>query len=485
MEFLFPTVGLILAGALALVARKAYTRQRRLLAGWHTAAGELGLQVVRSDTYGRHKIAGELEGVAVEVHAVRRSGARRRPITHFSARSRGIPADLSIRWQGLLGELRDAAGGRQRLRTGNESFDEQTWVSGAEAPTTALLDRATRAALTGVLAPRNGKVEGGTVAFELPGLIAEPERIVAAVRDLDDLTRRLSLTGRSVPELLHASATTDPIGPVRRRSLEVLIRHYPQEPETTRACEWTVTEGGDPEVTLVAAGHLRQRGWPYLEELVKSPAVEDALRIAALEHLIAHVPGGRLVPFLEAVVGQRYRPLHPPALRALGRLRPPGAFESAVGRLNGADEATAVAAAQVLGDLGDPRAEPALLGLMGRTEATVRAAAATALGKVGTRRAIELLLACSESSPLLFEGEVRRALQEALDLIRARLDEGADMGQLSLAAGTGDLGSLSVVVGEGALSPATPRDQEAEAPQGTTGSEAAPGPAAEPPRSDS
>lgn len=480
----FLLLGAFLAGALAFAARTLHLRNLRLLAGWRDAAGQLGLRLVQGKTHPRLKIAGEIDGVAIEVHALRRGGGRRRPAMCFAARSPGIPADLSIRWEGLLGELRDALGRAERVRTGNESFDEQAHVSGPEAATVALLDRATRARLTGVLAPRQGTVAGGTVAFTVSGVIGDPGQIVARARELAELARRLSLAGRSVPELLRGSATTDPLGPVRQRSLEVLVRYHPAERDTDLACEWTVKEGTDPAATLMAARHLRAAGWPYLQKMVDSPAVEDALRVAALEHLIASVPGDRLVPMLEAALGLRCRPLHPPALRALERLRPPGVRELVVGRLNGADEATAVAAAEVLGDLGDAGAEPALLGLMGRDEPTVRAAAATALGKVGTRRAVELLFACSRSISPLREGEVRQALSAALEQIRGRLGA-AEPGRLSVAGGAGEAGALSVVGGEGGLSLASGRGRAAEAPPGTAAEAPprSPQKAAEPPGS--
>lgn len=456
-----------LAGLFVLAVRESVTRRRGLFRGWSQAAQDLGFNLTRSDTYLGHRITGRDGRAEIDVHALRLGGKPPVRFTRFAVREVGIPAGLKINPEGVLGGLNAAFGFGHDLRTGNVSFDDRTRVAGPEAQALALLDHATRARLSGRLAHATVRVEDSTVVFEIPELITEAARVVGVVKELVDLARCLSLTGRSVPAMLRTNAASEPLRAVRQRNLEVLIRDYPGEKDTTLACERAVADERDAQIVLMAAKRLGEPGWPYVQKVMEMPRAEASLRVEALEHLSAQVPSARLLPLLKAALGSSCPALHPPAILALGRLPDVPACALILLRLENAHDATAVAAARVLGDLRDGRAEWALVQLLARENPHVRIAAATALGKLGTRAAVEPLLACSRTSSVLGDGEVRRAVREALVIIRARLGD-VDVGRLSVVETGGEVGALSVAPDEGALSLADeplPARQAAPAPE--------------------
>ena len=250
-----------------------------------------------------------------------------------------------------------------------------------------------------------GGVKNGAVQLEQPGRMNAPGQVRSVVAALLNLVE--ALPSGPVPRMLLDNVQSDEPG-VRLRSLELLARDFPSEPETRVAGEAALVDR-EPAIRLLAAKLVRgERGKTALAGLLEDHEVP----LEVLAHAVAACGDTRDRAFADPIC-------------ALAKRLDPGLSE---------------AVATALGKLGDPRAEPALLRLLARDVAEVRRAAAIALGLTGSVRAVE---------PLLEAGG--DAARDAVRRIQARLGD-AGAGRLSLAQEDATAGALSPAADEGQLS---------------------------------
>lgn len=456
-------VAAILAASTVIVGR----RQRRATqTAWQQAADDLGLHL----TWGTSpRMEGRIDGVAVEVAIAYSQTDVGNLVTRFTIRSPSIPPHLSVRAEGLLTRV-GAALGMGDLQTGDRDFDDAVHVTGEEIETLSLLDGEARRLLSRFVANGRGRIEAGELIFERPLFLRDSESIVRRARALVRLARQLGRKKETVAAALLRNVQKEEDPGVRSRILQVLLRRFPHGPEASRACAWALENLPDPPTQLLAGRHLGPAGWDYLQRLVAGDA-PDAVRSAALDHLVATMPHERLIPFLEHVLEVNPANLWPAVLRALGGRGPAAAFGRTAGLAPGGDGPIATAVAEVLWHRGEARAEPVLTGLLLHPDAKARAVAAATLGEIGTIRAVEPLLACEQAASLL-EGDVRKAARAAIEAIQRRLGP-VDAGRLSLAEAQGVAGALSEVKAEGALSLAGEEARPAPAPTRPTDEAAA------------
>lgn len=412
---------------------------------WRAAAAALGLAVTRDPGAAALRISGTLDGFEVEVG----SGPAGQG-TRFVVHGRGLPAGLSIGAESLLGQAGAGVVGSD-LQTAHREFDNCIHLLGAEAETVAVLDEDTRDLVLSFVERGGSRIAEDGIRLEIPEPVVREEEIITALRELVGLARRLSLEGRSVPALLCANATQDEVPAVRRRNLELLLREFPQAPETERACAWTVANAADGEALSRAADLLGLAVLPQLAALIRSDAAPAEVRTAGVQRLVQSAPREEAIPVLMRVLEEDAGRLWGPAALGLGTLRHAPALDLILRRLDGIDAPTAAACAEALGLLGDARAEPALIGLLRREAEAVRVATIVALGKLGGTRSVAPLTACARETSRFWGADLRRHAWSALDAICARLGD-AGAGHLSLADSVQDSGALSLARDGGSLS---------------------------------
>lgn len=441
---------LLLPLGLILWRIKAYldARRRRAAALWVAAAGHFGLTV---NPGAARRICGVIDGVPVHVEAAP-GGRRGGTPTRLVARPERMPAGLHVTPQTFTGRL-SAALGVPTFQTGDAAFDRRYLTAGPEVETIALLDGVTRADLDAFLRVHGGQVEDGALTMAAGARIRSVADVLARVRTIVTLARRLSLEGPPLAERLRANVESHTVSPVGARNLDLLLRDFPRAPETLAACAWAADEMADPAVRLRAGRHLGAAGWPHLMRLMAAPGIPGPIRRAALESLVQSMPSAELTAVLESQVDGVDEEFAPAVVRVLGSLAAASAFDRVVGRSAAAHAPLAAAIAQALPRLDARRAEPVLLRLLQRPEPGVRAAAARALAEVGTLSAIESLRACERAGSLAREPEEHEAVRAAIASILERLGN-PEAGRLSLAAEHEESGALSMAGAGGELSSA-------------------------------
>lgn len=443
----FPFAGV--AGAVLLpstaLAARAWLRlraQERLAA----AAQQLGL-VMRAPGPRWHSCAGRIDGMPVEVQVGPGVSEDLFRATRYLVGSIGAPAGLRVDVEDMVSRARGIMLGNRDLQSADAPFDAAVLLDGATVETVAVLDHATRERLLQFVAQEGGRVADGVLEQTAIGTPAAGA-IVRQVRALVDLARCLSLKDRSVPPLLLANATQDPVPGVRGRNLELLIGSFPHSAEAHEACRFAILHTDSVPILLLAAEHLGAEAWPGLQEVCARGLAPEELRVAALKRLVTGAPHASQVPTFLALLGEKSPRLWRPAVEGLGVLRHAPAFDAIVARLPGADGTSAAVIAESLERIADARAETPLIGLLQHPDPRARAAAAVALGNLGTVRAVEPLLACARSSSFLGGGDLRRYVEAAVRAIQSRLGD-VGRGRLSLAEEQGPQGALSLAGSQG------------------------------------
>ncbi|MBI5368545.1 MAG: HEAT repeat domain-containing protein [Planctomycetes bacterium] len=446
------------AAALNLLREPQSDRYAAERSAWQSAAERLRIGAVPEPGGFGLRLVGIVKDFTVAVESVDPPDSEKPPITRVSVWGPGLPAGLSATRESVLTRVRSAFGFSD-VQTGDADFDARILRAGPEADVLGRLDAEHRLELLRFVARGGGRIERGRIVLEETEAVTDPQRLMDLVASATAAAQSFSLHDDKVPERLAASAVRDQIDAVRRRAVEVLVRHYPVAPETRRACATTVENRLNPaDLRLTAALHLGTAGLPTLEELLRDPAVPDATRARALARLAEALPRERALPLVEFGMEAGGAMLQEEAEKCLREMRhlPETAT---LQRWLGARLAPTVelAIAELTARLGSAL-EPELRPLLTRAEASIRAAAATALGHVGTAASIEHLQSCARDASLM-EANVRNAVIDALRAIRSRMD-GAQGGCLSLAAEGGDAaGALSVAtIDAGALSVAEARD---------------------------
>ncbi|HVO12035.1 MAG TPA: HEAT repeat domain-containing protein [Vicinamibacteria bacterium] len=410
-----PLVGLLAAaivGSLAFLF--AGQRRRTRMRVWQEAARAAGLQdVVASPGLLDMQLQGRADHLVLHFENYRRG--RYESGTRISIRRtpERTPA-LSVKREGL-GTALGKELGAQEIEIGDATFDRECFVQGPPTLALAVLDRATRRTLAGVLGgylPVGGteievraSLDDGVLSVDLRDYPFEraAARVAAAVPVVLALARRLvpppDLAGRLAENL-----RTEPEPGVRLQIVVLLAREFRDHPATHSAL---VAACSDPslEVRLRAATALGQEGLDTLLALASREDAEDSCSARAVAALGVRLERPRLAATLEQA-------------RVTGRTH------------------TACACLELLAARVHEDNEGLLVRALSDEQVSVRLAAARGLGRIGTASAVAPLLEAEGAG-----GGLRGVARQAIAEIQARL-KGAAPGQLSLSAG--EAGTLSL-----------------------------------------
>jgi hypothetical protein len=385
----------------------------------------------------------------VEIQTSRASGQDRVTIT-----IEGQPGELELRAEGLRTAVVKAIGARE-LTIGDPAFDDGVYVQGWPPLVFALLDAETRRVVLRLLQDRidvpssaigrslggRASVAGGQLRVEMPDPSSAPPAYVAdTLSGLLAVARRLARPA-DVAGRLAVNVGREPLVTVRVRSLDVLVREYPDRRATRQALR-TALGDSTLEVRVQAAKALGEEGEPTLRAIASAEDGPDDIQARAIRAL-----GERLSPelgesILHHALRRRRLPVAEACLEALGRQRKDDVVEPLAKVLALERGTLAEAAARALGTTGRPGAEAPLIDALERHDAALKLSAAVALGRVASAAAVAPLRRLESASS---DAALRRAAREAIAQIQERRS-GASPGQLSLA--DGEAGRLSLIEDE-------------------------------------
>ncbi len=433
------TVGTALLGL--VLSRDKWVQHR-----WRRAAHRLNMRFLPGNLLEGDRICGHRSGYPVEVNNLQRKH------TSIVLDAQGLPPGIHCctrTWNYLSTA--------DRLLAGDESFDRLVRVSGPIAELRARLGGHARTVLSRVIGdPDRGTasvlVTGGRIIYEAEYHVESPGRIEQVIDRLASVADALSLD-RTVPHQLAAHALNpDEPKDVRRRNLEALVDHYPDDPATRDACD-ALTSAGDPALRVIAAGHRVNTapGRRALRAVIEDRSLGDAVRVDALRAIDrANGPAASHEP-MQSLLADITRDPSPAVRSAVARslavrldaghasMAPAGALLTLA---QDTDAEVATAALRGLArtfDVPPPQLQAVLRQALRRRAYDVRLAAVDALAVVGTLSAVEPLHTLLRNS--FFDQRLRHAARGAIRAIQVR-------------AGTGDTGQLSLVrsVDDGGLS---------------------------------
>jgi HEAT repeat protein len=405
-------------------------------AAWRQAAAILGLEppsLLRG-----LQLDGSIAGLEVRVEE-RSQGSL--PITRIIVHGEAYPIIRSIEPRKRHVESLGArlAGG-DGVATGDASFDRRVIVHGDAEKVAALLDAPTRHAIgSGV------HLADGILTRTIQRRISSAGLLARGVRATVALAQRL-MADCDVPAQLAANVRHDPISGVRLRNLAQLIRAFPEQ---ARPVLRSALRDHDPAVRLCAALALKEKAQGALRSLAKCQQLDEESQVSALAALRAPLLVRQAVRVLEMALGSGRHAVAVAAVRMLGERGGAEAVARLTGLLADDDTELVLASCTALGATCDAAAAPTLIHALASRWPEVRVAAATALGTVGAATGVAPLHAAAAAHPLDFE--LRRAANAAVAAIQSRI-KGAELGQLSLAEGSGGQLSLGSSVPAGQVS---------------------------------
>jgi hypothetical protein len=329
------------------------------------------------------------------------------------------------------------------IEIGDEPFDSTFVIEGPAPMAFALLDMETRRLLLRLSVETRLEIKIGGIWAEMP------DRKLPGVLPLLLAVGQRFAQSMDIPRLLAENAHQDPRPGVRLQNLLLLIRDFPEDPQTGRALRRACWDPR-PQIRLRAARELGAEGRDVLLKLAESWEY-DAVSAEAVALLDRELPIDRAIAILERALGARRLQTVHACLKVLGY----GGTAAAVGVLAKVIEQEegelALAAARALGATASPAAEPPLILALRGESADLRMTAVNALGRVGTVSAVLPLQEAAQRAWLDFD--LHRATSQAIAEIQSRV-QGASPGQLSLAGA--EAGQLSLAPAEaGQMSLAT------------------------------
>ncbi|MCU0290660.1 MAG: HEAT repeat domain-containing protein [Thermoanaerobaculaceae bacterium] len=419
-----------LAGAL-LAAAGLTTLHLRLVreraVAWDEAGRLLGLPAGSgtADVWGGASLTGEVDGLGLEIQALRGEKNPRRLRLVVDGRGR-IPHRIVLRSENLASAIAKSLG-EHDVETGDEDFDRAVLVEGNPVLLSALLDVDTRRRLRWLVGV-GLRVEGGRVVLGHDAYTDDSRSLASRATELLELAGRL-VEPPGLVNLLAHNACQDPLRGVRWLCFQRLIERFPRH-EATLATARELLRDANREVQLAAARHLGEEGIPTLMELTDLAGSDDYLAAMAVAALGAKLPLERATRLLEVAYARRSMGLAGAVVEALGATGSATAASWLTQILRGGNGELAMLAARALGTNIKLAAEPALCAVLSHPEPERRLAAAEALGSVGTTASIPLLRALSEAGAS--NHELRQAAVAAIAAIQERLT-GAAPGQLAVA----------------------------------------------------
>ena len=243
MDPLLLIVGLASGLVAAVLSRDKWVQHR-----WRVAARRLDLRFVPGQLLDGDRIYGQRNRYRIELNN------RHRKHTSVVLHADHIPTNihLSARTWGYL-PLDD------QLLVGDAQFDRAIRVCGPSDEVFARLTPSTRKTLYHAIGlPQTlgatVVITGGRVSYDVEYHVESPDRLERVVAQLESIADALTIE-RSVPEqlVINARSTHEPES-VRLRSLQALLDHHANAPETGPACQ-SLLEDSNPRLRLVAAHH--------------------------------------------------------------------------------------------------------------------------------------------------------------------------------------------------------------------------------------
>ena len=396
----------------------------RLRSAWQEAARRTNVKPTEERGAGPSNLRfrGRLVRIEVELTTDPIGG---RPGTLLMVRDSGEGSqELTIQPQ----ERAAAPGGwlkRREIEVGDPAFDASFSIEGNPLLAQARLDVHTRRRLASLL---NGQMPGqkgahpaleasftrGVLSIFVPQAPDAPqeelERTVTELLELalglvHSLAMGVDLSSRLASRFAEAGSPTEPAAGVRRLSLRMLLREFPDHIATQRALRAAHSDP-DAEVRLEAAIHQGTRGRETILASIPNAEISDDCAARAVQALGDGLPVELAVKTLRQAL-------------TTGRLALARAILAAPGCAR-------------------TECEGLLLEALASPDAGVAEAAALALGKAGTVAAVPALRELRERG----DPELRHVYRQAIAEIQSRL-VGADHGQISLATGEG--GGLALV----------------------------------------
>lgn len=259
--------------------RQAAKRRERL----HATAAALGLTYRRGRRSVPESFVGEFDGVPVEVKLLRIVVPAGKGVmvvlrTQFEAHVPGC--GLAVSAEGFGTTLQKMFTGRD-VPTGDPDFDVEAFVKGDDAEALARLGPEARKGLSWALGTKGG-LKDGIVSAVIPGHAETPKQILEVLRPVTRTAAALNLSGKSLPAALMEAVRSDP--PRRARALELLVRRFPEAPETAEACR-LLRDDADPFVRIHAALGLGEID--TVRALVNEAALPAETRAFAVDRLRA------------------------------------------------------------------------------------------------------------------------------------------------------------------------------------------------------
>lgn len=412
---------------------------------WDEAGRLLGLPAGSgtADVWGGARLSGEVDGLGLEVEALRGEKNPRRLRIVIDGRGR-IPHRIGLRPESIASAIAKSLG-EPDVETGDEDFDRAVLVEGNPPLLSALLDVDTRRRLRWLVGV-GLRVEGGRVVLGHTAYTEDPRSLASRVTELLELARSL-VEPPGLVNLLARNACQDPLRGVRRLCFQRLLERFPRH-DVTLAAARELLGDADGEMRLAAARHLGVEGVATLLELANLAGSDDYLAAMAVGALGARLPLERASRLLEVAYARGSMGLAGAVVEALGASGNATARTWLTQILGGRNGELAVIAARAFGANPEMADEQALRAVLSHPEPERRLATIRALGSAGTTESILALRAVLEAGSS--SRELRRAATEAIAAIQGRRT-GAGRGQLALA--DSEAGDLSLATGtEGDLS---------------------------------
>ncbi len=431
----------VMIALFAGIAIAASRSRRQMREAWNHVANRLGLTLgYGSPTGSLLRLTGTIGHVAVRMYQERvQSGKNSSVHTYLElATDPPIPGGVNVAVERMGHGVAKTLNIIDDVEIGHDEFDRRYLIDANDADALALLGGPSRFAAAELL-ERGAKIEHGRIRLFVRKGLRDGAYLESLIRATVARAEVLAEPLRLPPAArLARNALHDPVGGVRLRNLEMLLRRH-RATDAARDAARLALDDADPRVVVLAAAHVGAEAAPHLVAVAGDASRPEGSRIAALGALVRCAPDHADLPRLaqeawhdasdEArVAGLMAGAALRPELRA--RLGVGGWIEVAARSPFAALQRAACEAA-VAARATD--AEPALIALLDAA-GPVRIAAIQALAVVGSLAAVRHLLPLTKG--LMRDGDERRAATRAIASIQARC-------------GGGEVGSLAVVQAEG------------------------------------
>ncbi len=368
-----------------------------------------------------------------------------------------LPRDLIFEREGMGATFKKVFVGED-YALGDGHFDASIVARGRPQELVSRLDVAARNALLVGVGQMGMTVKEGTVTFTKAGLIRDPTKLLAIARQVVGLGRALSAGGRTAPQRLFSTASTDPVPAVRQQAARFLWRGYPGSPQAQQLAA-TALDSEDPGMRLLGAqriGDADPRAGRVLLALVADGGVANGVRAEAVATLTAsQLRATGVIAELVAVFRRAHSGLLVELLEALRRVSVAPPLDQLARRISSVDPEGRAAIATSAA-LHGAAATAMLVRSLDDDDTQVQIAAARALRGCGDLSAVEPLLPLTKG--LFTNGTLKEACRGAVEAIQSRAGGGGSGGLTVVAEGAGAAGALSAMrqaAATGELSPAS------------------------------